>query len=117
MDSNMKLYFRGEAISEIKRVKSMSILEKTTNHRTIESLANMVIVLTEGLIKDKEMDIKLLAMKLYDAYCEAVGGLAFNGDKLPVSEEFFADESKQKQIDGWMAVAGHAYTEVTNANL
>ncbi len=42
-----------------------------------------------------------LAHKMYDAYCEAVGGKAFNGDPLPPASEFFADESKQKQADGW----------------
>ena len=42
------------------------------------------------------------AKKAYDAYCEAVGGVAFNGDKLPSSEEFFNDPSKQKQANAWL---------------
>ena len=49
-----------------------------------------------------------LAPKLYDDYCEAVGGKAFNGDDLPKSEEFFADESKQKQANAWRKVAASA---------
>lgn len=46
-----------------------------------------------------------LARQMYDTYCEAVGGKAFNGDPLPGSEEFFKDPSKQKQADAWRAAA------------
>ncbi len=49
-----------------------------------------------------------LARKMYDVYCEAVGGLAFNGDKLPGSEEFFTDETKTKQANAWRKAAGAA---------
>lgn len=47
----------------------------------------------------------ILAKRLYDTYCEAVGGVAFNGDKLPNSEEFFTDNSKIKQREAWKMVA------------
>ena len=46
-----------------------------------------------------------LARKMYDAYCISVGGKAFNGDNLPKSEEFFTDESKIKQANGWRVAA------------
>lgn len=46
-----------------------------------------------------------VARKLYDAYCQAVGGTAFNGDPLPKSEEFFEDQTKRKQADAWRVVA------------
>lgn len=46
-----------------------------------------------------------IAEKLYETYCEAVGGLAFNGDKLPSWPEFAADPNKQKQADAWRAAA------------
>lgn len=46
-----------------------------------------------------------LAKKMYDGYCEAVGGLAFNGDKLPDSETFFSDISKSKQSNAWIVCA------------
>lgn len=49
-----------------------------------------------------------LAHRLYDDYCKAVGGKAFNGDSLPPSSEFFADETKQKQADAWRVVADTA---------
>lgn len=52
-----------------------------------------------------------LARKMYDRYCVEVGGKAFNGDKLPGSEEFFTDESKTKQADAWRAVAQVAMDE------
>jgi len=42
---------------------------------------------------------------MYDEYCAAVGGVAFNGDPLPGSEEFFSDPAKVKQRDGWDAAA------------
>lgn len=46
-----------------------------------------------------------LAYIMYDTYCEAVGGKAFNGDPLPGSKEFFSDESKSKQSKAWIATA------------
>lgn len=51
------------------------------------------------------MNQESLAHEMYDAYCHAVGGKAFNGDPLPTSEEFFADDSKQKQADAWRVAA------------
>lgn len=46
-----------------------------------------------------------LAAKLYEAYCEAVGGKAFNGDPLPSWREFRDDETKRLQSDAWVVVA------------
>lgn len=46
-----------------------------------------------------------LAGQLYATYCNAVGGVAHNGDKLPTWDEFSADSGKQKQVNGWMEVA------------
>lgn len=37
----------------------------------------------------------------YTAYCEAVGGKAYNGDTLPTWEEFAKDETKRTQADAW----------------
>jgi hypothetical protein len=52
-----------------------------------------------------ESESRKLAKIMYDAYCKAVGGVAFNGDALPGSEEFFSDPTKAKQRDGWDAAA------------
>lgn len=49
-----------------------------------------------------------LACQLYDEYCAAVGGFAFNGDRLPSWSAFRADPSKLKQSDAWIAVAEKA---------
>ena len=49
-----------------------------------------------------------LAKVMYDSYCEAVGGKAFNGDDLPKSEEFFNDETKKKQSNAWIQSANSA---------
>jgi len=54
------------------------------------------------------IDIEELAGKLYEAYCQAVGGKAFNGDPLPEWEEFRADPSKTKQSNAWVIVAHEA---------
>jgi len=53
-------------------------------------------------------DIELIAEQLYSAYCEAVGGRAFNGDALPDWAEFRDDPRKQKQVDAWLATAQKA---------
>jgi len=52
-----------------------------------------------------ESEQRILARLMYDTYCKAVGGLAFNGDPLPTSKEFFSDQTKTKQRDGWDAAA------------
>lgn len=49
-----------------------------------------------------------VARYLYDIYCEAVGGKAWDGRPLPSSSEFFTDASKAKQADAWREVAKHA---------
>lgn len=46
-----------------------------------------------------------LARRMYDVYTAAVGGKAWDGRPLPSSAEFFADESKKKQANGWRAAA------------
>lgn len=48
------------------------------------------------------------AARMYDVYCQAVGGVAFNGDPLPSSAEFFADPKKEKQATAWIAAASVA---------
>lgn len=46
-----------------------------------------------------------LAGLLYTKYCDSVGGVAFNGDKLPGWAEFSVDPKKEKQIFAWLDVA------------
>ncbi len=52
-------------------------------------------------------DINQKAIELYDIYTAAVGGKAFNGAPLPCGKDFMSDPTKQKQADGWRAVAAH----------
>lgn len=52
-----------------------------------------------------------LAGELYSVYSEAVGGVNFQGDALPIWDEFSADEAKKKQADAWIAVAQHIIDE------
>lgn len=65
-------------------------------------------ILFKQLQQYKMITQEELARKMYDKYCESVGGLAFNGDKLPHSDEFFADESKLKQANAWRDAAAVA---------
>ena len=58
------------------------------------------------------MDIDHLAGRMYDKYCEAVGGVAFNGDPLPPWSEFGSDPKKQKQANAWREAAKEALLQV-----
>ena len=49
-----------------------------------------------------------VAKALYTAYCEAVGGVAFNGDPLPDWKTFSDDPTKEKQANGWLSAADRA---------
>jgi hypothetical protein len=51
---------------------------------------------------------EIVAEELYKTYCEAVGGVAFNGDKLPDWKEFSSDPNKKKQSDAWLTTADRA---------
>jgi len=56
--------------------------------------------------------IEKLAEDLYTAYCEGVGGKAFNGDPLPDWQTFKQDPAKQKQISGWISAAAVAWAQL-----
>ena len=45
------------------------------------------------------------AMRLYETYCAGVGGVAYDGKPLPSAVEFFGDETKVKQREGWLLTA------------
>jgi len=51
------------------------------------------------------MNNEQLAGQLYEIYCKAVGGVAFNGDPLPSWDEFKNDPAKSKQANAWREVA------------
>jgi hypothetical protein len=53
---------------------------------------------------DKVVDSAVIAGELYEIYCAAVGGVAFNGDKLPGWTEFASDPNKTLQSGGWNAI-------------
>jgi hypothetical protein len=59
----------------------------------------------ERLMNNRTADIINLAGFLYDTYCFAVGGVAYDGKMLPTWDEFRFDPSKEKQVAGWYAVA------------
>jgi len=49
-----------------------------------------------------------VAGRLYDEYCKAVGGLAYDGKPLPVWHVFYSDSAKRKQANAWIHIAGLA---------
>lgn len=49
--------------------------------------------------------LSVIAGQMYTAYCEAVGGVAFNGDALPNWDDFASDPAKSKQSKAWIAAA------------
>lgn len=53
-------------------------------------------------------NIEDFAARLYETYCVAVGGKAFNGDPLPLWVEFRADPKKKTQSDAWVRAAEEA---------
>lgn len=55
-----------------------------------------------------------LAEAAYNRYCESVGGVAFNGDPLPLWKEFSADEKKIKQAHAWRDAARQVVQELTH---
>lgn len=56
--------------------------------------------------------LQQLAGRLYDRYCAAVGGRAFNGDPLPGWNEFLADPAKSKQSNAWIEAAREILAEL-----
>jgi len=56
-------------------------------------------------------DKEALASRLYERYLKAVGGVAFNGDPLPLWPEFSRDETKKKQRAAWMEVVDQILSE------
>ncbi len=59
-------------------------------------------------MKTKPNAVQLLASALYETYCKAVGGKAFNGDLLPLWHVFSADPEKRIQSEAWIATADAA---------
>jgi hypothetical protein len=51
---------------------------------------------------------EIVAKELYETYCTAAGGVAFNGDPLPGWDAFAADPTKEKQSSAWLAAADRA---------
>lgn len=61
-----------------------------------------------------EINKDILAHKIYDKYCDAVGGVAFNGDPLPKADEFFNDPTKQRQAVAWREATREVYELMFN---
>ncbi len=54
-------------------------------------------------------DLEGMVALVYETYCEGVGGIAYNGDKLPDWETFAKDPAKEKQANAWRAAVAAAW--------
>jgi len=54
------------------------------------------------------------AGQLYERYCQAVGGKAYDGKPLPLWKEFRGDPTKRVQSDAWVRVAEAAYDRMVD---
>lgn len=91
-------------------MKELKLQALGRSHREVaELLAERDTLVAAANVK-AEIKPEALAGQLYDAYCAAVGGKAFNGDLLPAWVEFSADEKKRKQVEAWVATATLAQT-------
>lgn len=52
-----------------------------------------------------KLTVEDIAKDMYTKYYEAVGGVSWNGEIIPTWDEFSADTTKAKQIQGWLAAA------------
>lgn len=52
--------------------------------------------------------VETIAREMYDTYCLAVGGKAYDGRPLPSSAAFFDAPDKNTQADAWRAAAARA---------
>lgn len=50
---------------------------------------------------EKNKIVEKLTELAYSTYCKEVGGIAFNGDKLPTWKQFTNDANKEKQANAW----------------
>jgi len=50
-----------------------------------------------------------LPRALYSTYCKSVGGVAYNGNLLPMWEDLKLDKSKEKIVAAWEATAETAW--------
>ena len=62
------------------------------------------------MVRENMVSEEYVAGELYEEYCRAVGGKAFNGDPLPNWAEFRADPTKAKQSEAWICAARRALT-------
>jgi len=99
----LSLFFTTEVYAKL------AVEEQLRLRRQQSAMAEYLAILQDRIVAfhrgDKVKQLENQAALLYAVYCEAVGGLAFNGDPLPDWETFKADENKAKQVNGWRAVA------------
>ena len=63
------------------------------------------------------INLETIAGQLYDEYCYAVGGQAYDGKPLPDWTTFYNDPTKEVQRNAWIQVARKAVTVLAPPSL
>jgi len=89
---------------------SLPVEEQLRLRRQQSAMGDYLAILQDRIVAFRRAEaaksLEEKAGQLYEVYCEAVGGVAFNGDPLPPWKDFSSDPGKVKQADAWRAVAG-----------
>jgi len=98
-----------EAFDALMMQRSSLDMDEGTDGDKLEDAENAL----DRLAKKAQRPVEELAGQMYTAYCEAVGGVAYDGKPLPAWPEFSTDPTKQKQAAGWLAAAKVAALNAT----
>lgn len=97
-------FIGGEVFRNLSKDEQEKLLRQqkamTEYHDILEERIEGFVAEAEGKVVESDV----IAGELYEIYCAAVGGVAFNGDKLPGWVEFIRDPSKSLQSGGWNAI-------------
>jgi hypothetical protein len=96
-------------MSQGKGSKPRSGHSPTTYHDNYDDIFSSKASVEDTEVSQQEIDqqeaiaqvLEQLTGVAYDTYSDAVGGVAYNGDKLPDWDEFGDDPNKTKQADAW----------------
>lgn len=84
----------------------LSVIDEIESGRNRYRVDGARLVLLEKPEKRIDrMAIESIAESLYETYCKAVGGKAYDGSPLPSWTEFRSDPKKAKQADAWILTA------------
>jgi hypothetical protein len=84
----------------------VEVVSVGVHHNALDDASYQALHLMEMMALGRPIaNIHCLAGRLYETYCNSVGGKAFNGDPLPNWETFLGDPEKRKQSQAWVDAA------------